>query len=180
MFGILNSLALLLGTCLAYAALPTMPSAPALASAPAQAPQPPAGGPVWFCNVQVELKGDGNYYRLYGRDSWRGTGPIVCHSSLGEDTRSLEMVFNSLVGDVGADEKSKLLVTAAFWTLTAPSVFQARTVIKNTIANPYYLWEFASQLTGVRARVWAALSPNLKSSLSHGTLLLRSEVQVVQ
>ena len=151
----------------------------AFSMAPLNAKTAPRGD-VWYCSLGLHLRGDSSYFRVYGHDSWRGQGPLQCRSNLGEKTLSVEVIFHSSVGDFGADNQSDLYITADFWTMTTPAEFKATTVIVDAPADPYFRWEFASQLTTVKARVWAPLTPALRSSLSQGSLLIQSAVQVAE
>jgi hypothetical protein len=154
-------------------------------AAGAMAPSPT----LWSCSLRTTLTGVGSYYLMYGRDSWRGPGRLDCTGAGAGDARSesVEVSFNSLTGEFGANTNSVLYVTAAVWTLAKPEDFQTRALIigddgdtesaDTPLTPPSLSWRFGSELTTVRATVLNDLGPSLRKSLSQGTLFIRSTVR---
>lgn len=128
---------------------------------------------VWECQLFAEIVGNGNYYAVYGRDSWKGEGFISCESKKQTQKLPVTISFNSLFDGFGADGNSSLLLVASMTTEQDPSRLKLIGTVADNGSDNYVRWSIKTDLNRADFFIFNANIPAVTRSLQFGRLFIR-------
>ncbi|MGZ3723822.1 MAG: hypothetical protein ACXVA9_12855 [Bdellovibrionales bacterium] len=132
-----------------------------------------SSNPLWNCTLAASLRGDGDFFLRYGRDSWKGHALLVCTSGGPQiERKEVDITFNGAQMGFGVNESSVISMSLDVVTTNVPASFQVYAYVLNK-NTPAIVWRNESGGILIEANVISDDIPGIQASLQQGNLYIR-------
>ena len=134
-----------------------------------------ANSNLWHCSIRAKLKGDGDFFLRYGRDSFTGKGQMHCMNSVTAILveRTLDVSFNGADTGYGLNQSAYATIDLQMMTYHSPINFQFYSYVYNRAASPEISWRHDSGGMSVTVDVRPSGGPGVTRALQRGNLFIR-------
>ena len=127
---------------------------------------------IWSCRLAASLKGDGEFFMRYGRDSWKGNASLICNAGLRTERKDVQITYNGARYGFGVNESSVIAMSMDIITSNVPANFEVYAYVFNR-DKPAIVWRNESAGILIEANIVSDDSPGVQNSLQQGNLFIR-------